>query len=201
VEFQSPDPALEQYQTSPEIAATLVHTAGLQGDVSDHTVVDLGCGTGMLALAAALCGPARVVGVEIDGSALETAQRNEREVSPALDVTWVRGDVTTVPLCRQQSHYSGTPITVVMNPPFGAQAGNEHADRAFLETARDLAAVSYSIHNAGSADFVTSFAGDADGTVTHAFAAELPLPRRFDFQELESKQLDVEIFRIEWSGE
>lgn len=199
--FQSPDPNLEQYQTSPELAATLLYTATLQGDIRDHHVLDLGCGTGMLAIAASLCGPRAVVGVDIDPLVLETAQQNKCQVAPGVDISWVRGDATSAPLCpdREQSGADGT--TVVMNPPFGAQTGNAHADRAFLETARDVATVSYSLHNEGSTEFVESFVADAGGDVTHAFAAELTLPHSFDFHEQTSKQLAVEIFRVEWAGE
>jgi len=85
-----------------------------------------------------------------------------------------------------------------MNPPFGAQSGNEHADRAFLATASEIAAVSYSIHNAGSEAFVESFADDGGGAVTHAFRAEFDLPKQFDHQTSERETVDAEVFRIEW---
>jgi putative methylase len=86
-----------------------------------------------------------------------------------------------------------------MNPPFGAQSGNEGADRAFLETAAAIGDVSYSVHNAGSESFVESFAEDNGGTVTDAFAAEFELPRQFDHHTTESQSIDTEVFRIEWS--
>ncbi len=85
-----------------------------------------------------------------------------------------------------------------MNPPFGAQRGSEHADRAFLATARDLATVTYSIHNAGSREFVEAFAADEGGEVTHAFGAEFPVDRQFDFHTRERHTLDVEVFRVVW---
>ncbi|PSP51864.1 RNA methyltransferase, partial [Halobacteriales archaeon QH_1_68_42] len=110
----------------------------------------------------------------------------------ATDVRWVLGDATAAPLCPEG------PTTVLMNPPFGAQSGNEHADREFLATAAETADVSYSIHNAGSDAFVESFAADAGGEVTHAFEAELDLPRRFEFHDDDSKALTVEVFRIGW---
>jgi putative methylase len=91
------------------------------------------------------------------------------------------------------------PTTVLMNPPFGAQTGNEHADRAFLATAADLASVSYSIHNEGSVEFVESFAADNGGTVTDAFAAELDLPQTYEFHTDQSRAIDVEVFRIDWT--
>jgi putative methylase len=190
--FDDPRVDLEQYRTPPELAAHLVHTADLQGDIEGRTVVDLGCGTGMLALAAALRGPETVVGLDIDPAPLSTAKQNERRIATSSSVSWVRGDATAAPLCPDG------PTTVVMNPPFGAQEGNEHADRAFLSTTADVADVSYSIHNADSVDFVEAFATDEGGEVTHAFAAEFELPRAYDHHESDRERIDVEVFRIEW---
>ncbi|OYR64295.1 RNA methyltransferase, partial [Halorubrum ezzemoulense] len=96
--FERPDAALEQYPTPPELAAHIVHLADLHGDVEGRTVLDLGAGTGMLALAAALRGPDRVVGLELDGGALATARGNERRVAASAPVHWVRGDATRPPL-------------------------------------------------------------------------------------------------------
>jgi len=189
--FDDPRAPFEQYRTPPDVAAHLIHTADLQGDVDGRTVVDLGCGTGMLALAAALRGPERVVGIDIDPAPLATAQANRRRVTSTCDVQWIRGDATRVSL-------SVGDATVVMNPPFGAQDSNEHADRRFLATAAEIARVSYSLHNAGSRSFVESFAVDNGGTVTHAFAVELDLPRQFPFHDSDSATIDAEAFRIEW---
>jgi len=190
--FEDPRVDLEQYRTPPDLAAHLVHTADLHGDIEDRIVVDLGTGTGMLALGAVLRGPAAVVGIDLDPAPLETARANERRVAAATDVEWVLGDATAVALCPDG------PTTVVMNPPFGAQSGNEHADRGFLATAAEIADVSYSVHNAGSESFVESFAADAGGDVTHAFEAELDLPRQFDFHDDDARAVTVEVFRIEW---
>jgi putative methylase len=189
--FSDPQAPLEQYRTPPDIAAQLVHTADLQGDIDGRTVVDLGCGTGMLALSAALRGPRRVVGLDVDPGPLGIARENERRVGSRTDVAWLRADATRAPL-------SLTDATVVMNPPFGAQDGNEHADRAFLQTVADIAAVSYSIHNAGSRAFVESFAADNGGEVTHAFAVELDVDHQFSFHDSERATIDAEAFRIVW---
>ena len=191
--FEDPRAPLEQYHTPPELAAHIVHVADLQGDVEGRTVLDLGCGTGMLALGGALRGPDRVVGVDVDPAPLSTAVENERRVGATADVEWVRGDATRLPLSF------GASVTVLMNPPFGARAGNEGADREFLGTASQVADVSYSVHNAGSESFVESFAGDSGGEVTHAFAAEFELPRQFDHHTEESRTIDAEVFRVEWA--
>lgn len=190
--FDRPKAALEQYPTPPDLAAHVIHVADLNGDVEGRTVVDLGSGTGMLALGAALRGPSRVVGVEIDRSPLETARSNRARVGTTTPVHWVQADATRAPLAPPG------PTTVVMNPPFGAQASNEHADRGFLATAAGLADVSYSVHNGGSREFVEAFAADNGGEVTHAFAASFALDRQFDFHGADRREIDAEVFRIAW---
>jgi putative methylase len=191
--FDDPQVDLEQYRTPPELASYLVHSADLRGDIDDRVVIDLGCGTGMLALAATLRGPKRVVGLDIDRGALKTARENKRRIASTTAVSWVQADATRAPLCPSDE------TTVIMNPPFGAQDGNEHADRAFLETTAEIADVSYSIHNAGSGEFVEAFAADNGGEITHAYGADFTLPKQFDHQQEDSRVIDVELFRIEWS--
>jgi putative methylase len=192
--FENPKVALEQYPTPPDLAAHLVHLADLRDDIEDTTVLDLGAGTGMLALGAALRSPARVVGVELDAEALQTAADNARRVGASAPIHWVRGDATRLPLCLPDDQ----PVTVLMNPPFGAQRGNEHADRAFLESVASVADVSYSVHNEGSTEFVGAFVDDAGGDLTDAFRATFDLERQFDFHESDRQELDAEVFRIEW---
>jgi ribosomal protein L11 methyltransferase len=47
-----------------------------QADVKDKYVIDYGCGSGILAIAAALLGAKKVIGVDIDPQALEATQAN-----------------------------------------------------------------------------------------------------------------------------
>lgn len=191
--FERPSVELEQYPTPADIAAHLLHFADTMDDISNRIVLDLGTGTGMLALGAATRNPARVIGLDRDQAALGTARENEREVTPSQPVDWLCADATNPPLCPDD------PVTVVMNPPFGAQNGQKHADRAFLAVASSIAGVSYSIHNQGSNEFVSSFADDNGGDVTHAFRAELALPRQFSFHEHDRKTIEAEVYRISWN--
>jgi putative methylase len=190
--FDQPRADIEQYATPADLAAHVVHRAGLEGDLGDRTVVDLGAGTGILALGAAARGPRQVVGIDVDRAALAVARENERRFEPSSSVHWLRADATRPPLSVE------SPVTVVANPPFGAQDGNEGADRAFLATASDLASVSYTVHNAGSRSFVESFVDDAGGEVTHAFEASFAVDRQFEFHTAERRELTVEVYRVEW---
>jgi putative methylase len=193
--FEDPTVALEQYPTPPALAAHVIHVADLNGDIEGRTVVDLGTGTGMLALGAALRGPARVVGVELDPEPLATARENRRRVGATAPIHWVRGDATRAPLHPTEL------TTVVMNPPFGAQDGQGGADKGFLRTASEIADVSYSIHNDGSEGFIEAFAADHGGEVTHAFRAEFELDNQFEFHDEERREISTEVYRIVWGDE
>lgn len=193
-DFADPSADLEQYQTPTELAATIVHLASLHGDLAGRTVVDLGSGTGMLALGAAHASPDRVVGVELDSGAIRQARENERVTNPPVSVDWIRGDATEPPLSVDDA-------TVLMNPPFGAQNGQRHADRRFLSAAVSIGAVTYSIHNEGSRSFVESFAEDNGGDVTHAYEAAFDIPRQFSFHRDATRTVRTEVFRIDWNGE
>ncbi len=190
--FDNPDITLEQYRTPPEIAAAVIHRAGLEGDIEDKVVADLGCGTGMLALGAALRGAQAVIGVDIDVDPLNTAVANSRKVGARSSVGWVHADAHTLPVTDVD--------TVVMNPPFGTQRGGRHVDRGFLETAAAICDVSYSIHNDGSADFIEAFVDDAGGAVEAAFRAALTVPRTYEFHTADVATIDAEVYRISWPG-
>lgn len=188
--FEQPRVELEQYPTPAEIAAQLVHLADLRGDL-EGCVVDLGTGTGMLALGAALRASGLVIGLDRDAVALARARENERLIDPPREVEWLLGDGGRPPLCP-------TDATVLMNPPFGAQRGRRHADRRFLEGAREFAGVIYSIHNAGSREFVESFVEDHGGRVTDAYELAFDLENRFEFHEEERRTIRAECYRSSW---
>jgi len=109
--FENPDPELEQYVTPPELAAELVHAAALNGDLGE--VHDLGCGTGMLAIATALAGARPVVGYDVDEDALEAARRNSTETG-ADDICRFRK--------RDVAEMECVDGTVVSNPPFSVHS-------------------------------------------------------------------------------
>ena len=189
-DFQSPRRDLEQYRTPASVAAHLIALATLQEDVDGERVVDLGSGTGMLALGAALRSPAAVLGVEIDPAAIETARENERALD-CRSIEWVQGDVTEGPVDL-------TDATVVSNPPFGAHEDNRHADRRFLEAIAPEAAVSYTIHNEGSREFLEAFVMDNGGRISHAYGVDFHVPNQFRHHEAERHSIQAELYRVVW---
>lgn len=190
--FEEPNVELEQYPTPAEIASQLVHLADLQGDL-DSVIVDLGTGTGMLAIGAALRGAKRVVALDADRGVLEQARTNEQRVAPSKKIDWLLGDGGRVPVSLSNA-------TVLMNPPFGAQRDNRGADRRFLDAASEIADVIYSIHNAGSREFVESFIRDQGGEITHAYELIFDIESQFKFHKEETKTIRAECYRSSWRG-
>ena len=178
--FSKPSFIREQYATPASVAAEILFLAALRNDLG--TVCDLGCGTGVLAIGAALMG-ARAVGVEIDKDALATARKNAENLG--VDVDFIRADVRKLEL-------EGID-TVIMNPPFGAQKASE-GDRAFLSTAQRIARNIYTLHNRGSHDFIKKYI--FPNVVQEVYCIPFPLKRCFEFHSKDIKVIEVELYRI-----
>lgn len=185
--FPSPSSGLEQYQTPAPLAARLLFHAAVKGDITGKRVCDLGCGTGILAIGAALLGACEVVGVDTDEAVLATARDNARETG--VEVTFLSGRIgdPAVPVSISPCD------TVVMNPPFGAQKA--HADRPFIDAALQIAPITYGIFNGGSRQFIESYIAGR-GRVDEVISGILPIRRTFSFHTRPNKEIPVQIMVI-----
>ncbi|MFA5295587.1 MAG: METTL5 family protein [Methanoregulaceae archaeon] len=182
--FSDPSPRLEQYQTPAPLAARLLYHAALRGDIEGRRVCDLGCGTGILAIGAALLGAREVVAVDIDRTALEIARSNAERA--AADILFLHADVAD-PATPERI---GACDTVIMNPPFGAQ--QLHADRPFIDVALEIAPRVYGIFNAGSRSFVNAYLAGR-GEIEEVIGGQLSIKRAFAFHREEVREIPVEI--------
>lgn len=181
--FVNPVASLEQYMTPPSLAARFLFDIYMHHDLEGYHILDLGCGTGMLSIGAALLGAEEVVGVDCDKDALECARNNAVKCGANVQFRQV-----LIPEVFDRFD------TVIMNPPFGAQ--NEHADRPFIETALSCAPVVWGIFNKGSLPFITAFTkGKAE--ITDRISAKLTIPRQFVFHTRNMVEIPVEIVRME----
>lgn len=127
----SPSPDLEQYRTPPAIAAQLLLLAHKDGAIADRRVLDLGCGTGTFAVGAALLGARLATGIDIDAPSVGLAQATAQALGVQATAWFIVAGLA------DWHPEPATFDTVVMNPPFGAQKNNKHADRLFLERAAE----------------------------------------------------------------
>ena len=202
----SPNAHLEQYTTSESAAATMLHLAAYTyGDIEGKRVLDLGCGTGRLALGCAFLGAESVVGVDIDRSAVKLAAENSAKLGFKSTVEWVAGDFNAI---------DGKFDTVVQNPPFGVQ--KRGADQAFLEKALQVADAVYSLHNhpftneplvkrlkanggllqVEPSPFLTRFIEAQGGKIKAVYALLLAIPRMFDFHTKTRSEIIIDLYVI-----
>ncbi len=201
----APNVTLEQYTISESAAATMLQMAAFSySDIEDKRVLDLGCGTGRLALGAAFLGAKWVVGVDIDRTSLCVALETSRASNLKGKVGWVIGDIESI---------RGKFDTVIQNPPFGVQTRG--ADRRFLRKALDVGCSVYSFHNhprfdrqlmgmlrSGSGQpvivepdvFLKCYVEKLGGKVEAVFALPLTIPRIFEFHTKSKREIIVDLY-------
>jgi putative methylase len=184
--FAAPRPDLEQYSTPAVIAADILFEALVRGHVQGCSVLDLGCGTGLLGIGAALLG-AEVRGVDKDAPALEVARANAARLQ--VDVEFVLAEIEDVDLRAD---------TVIMNPPFGAQ--RKGADRPFLATAMRCAPAIFSLHLSQTEPFIERFAARSGFTANALKRYKFGIPHMFEFHSKAKKEVDVTLFYILKTG-
>lgn len=154
--FNTPNISLEQYPSDGNTAAKLLWQASLDGAIEDTTIIDLGCGTGILGIGCLLLGAKHIIFTDIDPKVKPLLQKNMAFLEEHYDVpgTWefIVNDVTNVQAISD--------VTVVMNPPFGTK--RKHIDKKFLEKAISLSNNVYSMHKTSTKGFLEAFARSHD---------------------------------------
>ena len=175
---------LEQYATQPNLAAEVLYTSWLRGEVEGMKIADLGCGSGTFAVGASLLGAKEAVGIDVSPIAIVTSWRN----ASRLRLWNLRFHVSDVLDFQEEVD------TVFQNPPFGVQ--RRHADLAFLEKALSVATVVYSVHKSGNVAFMRKAAAKSGAKITHILEREILIPRLFDFHRKDRRQIKVDIYRF-----
>ena len=181
--LETPTLRLEQYPVSAEAAAELLYMAGFEHDDLEGRIIDLGTGTGRLAIGASLMGSAHVVGVDVDARALELARENAK--SAGVKVKWVQSTIDKL---------DGTYDTVIMNPPYGTRT--IHADTRFLDKAFQLASITYSIHKASTRTFLDRYVNKSRRRIAETRSMSMKIPHLFSFHARRWKSIEVDLCRI-----
>lgn len=180
----NPKVDLEQYSTPATIAADLLWNAYSLGDIADKKVMDLGCGTGIFAIASKLLGASSAIGVDIDKDSTDLAS------SYCGDVDFICSDI-----CDLENDFDVD--TIFQNPPFGSQKNaKKGADLKFISKAIELSPkVLYSFHMASTEEFLISYFEKNDLEITHIFRYNFPIPKIYEFHTRESANVEVIVIR------
>ena len=180
----NPKVDLEQYSTPAIIAADLLWNAYSLGDIADKKVMDLGCGTGIFAIASKLLGATSTIGVDIDKDSTDLAS------SYCGDVDFICSDI-----CDLENDFDVD--TIFQNPPFGSQKNaKKGADLKFISKAVELSPkVLYSFHMASTEEFLISYFEKNDLEITHIFRYNFPIPKIYEFHTMESANVEVIVIR------
>lgn len=179
--FQNPRISLEQYVTPPELAADILHTAYMQGDIEGKKVVDLGTGTGIFGIGAALLGAREVVAVEKDAEALEIARENAEELEVREDIRFVKSDI---------EDFDEECGTVVMNPPFSVHSD---IDIGFIQKAVKLGDSVYSVSHPGARKSIKDFVANSEHVIQALEEYEISLPPTYGFHTEENRDTEVDV--------
>lgn len=180
----NPKVDLEQYSTPATIAADLLWNAYSLEDIADKKVMDLGCGTGIFAIASKLLGAASAIGVDIDKDSTDLAS------SYCGEVNFICSDI-----CDLENDFDVD--TIFQNPPFGSQKNaKKGADLKFISKAIELSPkVLYSFHMASTEEFLISYFEKNDLEITHIFRYNFPIPKIYEFHTRESANVEVIVIR------
>lgn len=182
-----PKPKLkfEGYTLDPLSAANLVQIAAqINDDIEEKKVVDLGCGSGILAIAAALLEAQWVVGIDIDKKAVEVADENARRTGVTVD--FIVGEIS----CVMKGF-----DTTLMNPPFGCW--RRGADLYFLKKALEISKIVYSIHKHSSSvrDFLRTKIPEMSANIDKIYESEIVIYQTYSFHKKKKYPIKVDIFR------
>lgn len=180
------NPLLEQYMTPASIAADILFLAYQQADISNKTVIDLGCGTGIFGIGSALLHAKKIIGIDIDEEMIQTAKENAKTLN--LDIQFYVSAI---------EHVTEKCDTIIMNPPFGAQKSNEQADRKFIEKGFEIAQIIYSIHLTKTIPFLKLMIKSLGGACTVQSQYKFPIKWQFNFHSKQVKEFDVSLLRIQ----
>lgn len=185
--FKSPKAMLEQYPTDSEVAADVLSKAYMLHDIDGKTILDAGCGTGILGIGCLFLDAKKVIFLDADTEALKILGEN----LDSLEIDKKRYEIIN----SKVEDFSMNVDLVVQNPPFGSKT--KHADKVFLEKAFSFSKIVYSFHLTETREFVEKFSRDNKFLITHHWKYSFPLKKTMEYHKKKIERIEVGVWRFQ----
>lgn len=196
--FDNPFIQLEQYPSDSDVAAKLLWQATLDENIEERTVIDLGCGTGILGIGALLMGAKHIVFVDIDASVYPILKDNLKFVKEEYEFPgtyeFINSDVHSFNLNKISKTTDASNAVVIMNPPFGTKI--KHADKKFLECAIKCSNHIYSMHKSSTKVFLDAYARTNELTIGWQETTSFPLKNTHKGHIKRIERIEVDIIYL-----
>lgn len=184
---------MEQYPTPPDVASELLIGLELEEKaIEGKYVIDLGCGSGTLAIGCTLLGADRVLALDIDPNCVELTQSNASDLG-------ITSDQLVVQKCDVRDIAAGDyerANTVVMNPPFGTKE-QEGIDRIFVEKGLAMADNVYSLHKASTIQYWKKTAAqELNYNVKLLSELQFPIEKLINYHKHNTKDINVHVLKF-----
>lgn len=189
--FTRPNVRLEQYPSDGNTAGKLLWKAHLRGEMDNKTILDLGCGTGILGIGALLLGAKHVIFLDIDQKVQPLLEENIAFLEEHYEVpgTWefICQDVRKLEVQQED-------LIVISNPPFGTKI--KHMDKVFLQQGLRVAPIMYSMHKTSTKAFLEAFARTEE-LLLDMEDVSFPLQNTMDKHKKRLERIEVTLVRYE----
>ena len=190
--FEKPKIRYEQYTTNTDLAGELLWNLHMSHDIQGKTVIDLGCGPGILGIGCMLLGAKELIFIDVDKAALDVLRENLQYIDDEFEhdtkISIENKDVTFI----KEDDYSCD--IVVQNPPFGTK--NAGTDMLFVKKGLAIANYVLTIHKTSTKNFVRNYFFENKHKIMFEKNYSFPLKNTMDNHQKEVTRIDVTGFII-----
>jgi putative methylase len=187
-----PNPKIwyEQYTIDSNSASEILWIAHtIYNEIFNKKIMDLGCGTGRLAIGAAILGASYVIGVDLDRESLSIAKKYSNIIGVNNLTDFIIADIKYLPVRFVD--------TVIQNPPFGVQVRG--MDTIFLSMALNKAKAIFSIHksNIRSRNYLIRLINKKGGCIKGIYTLEILIPATYKFHRRRNYRVKADLYIIQ----
>lgn len=191
-QFENPKIKYEQYITNTDLAGELLWNLHMNQNIKEKSIIDLGCGTGILGIGCILLGAKKVTFLDVDKAALKTLKENLQFINDEFEHnTKIKIENKDVTFITKDDYNCDI---VVQNPPFGTK--NAGTDILFVKKAASIAKHVITIHKTSTKKFMKNYFYENNHKLIFEKDYSFPLKNTMENHQKEVRRIEVTGFII-----